>query len=373
MLALEAHARAVDAALPVSVAHLANRREEGVVDQIAVSLRCTKAAASYRYEAARAAHEHQPLITAWSNGEIDQRRVAVIREVLTGAKIEADKELAGRVREQLASEAVIHASGHTAPQTKAWLTRRVIAIDPESAHSLHRQASANRSVTLHPSSDGMAELVAYLPAIQARQAFDTLTAAAHALDGPAEQRTLGQRRADTLVDLLCGRVNPPQVTVNLTVDSDTLLGVADHPVELAGFGSITAGAARQFLARKDPVYRRLITSPAGVVTAVDPERYRPTAGLEQFVRVRDLTCRFPGCRRPATATRSGVDIDHTSRWPDGPTTADNLAALCRHHHRVKHTPGWRVQQAGDGALTWTTPGGQNLTTYPWRYTVGPDG
>src|SRR3954469_12985348 len=44
MFALEAHARAVDAALPVSVAHLAHRREEGVVDQIAVSLCCTKAA-----------------------------------------------------------------------------------------------------------------------------------------------------------------------------------------------------------------------------------------------------------------------------------------------------------------------------------------
>ncbi|MFL6286905.1 MAG: DUF222 domain-containing protein [Actinomycetes bacterium] len=135
----------------------------------------------------------------------------------------------------------------------------MIAIAPDDAHQRHERASANRSVTLHPTCDGMAELVAYLPAIQARQAFDTLTAAAHTMDAPDEHRTLGQRRADSLVDLLCGRQNPPQVTVSLTVDSDTLLGLASHPVELAGFGTITAGAARRFLARQDPVYRRLIT------------------------------------------------------------------------------------------------------------------
>jgi hypothetical protein len=217
----------------------------------------------------------------------------------------------------------------------------------------------------------MAELSAYLPAVQARRAFDTLTAAAHALDDPHERRTLDQRRADVLVDLVAGRAAAPPVHVNVTVQASTLLGADDHPAELAGFGPIPAGLTRKLLAASDPFYRRLITGPSGTLTAIDPQKYRPAPGLEAMIRARDLTCRFPGCRRPATTQRSGVDLDHTDPWPSGTTTPDNLAALCRHHHRVKHTRGWEVAQDANGLLRWTTPGGHRYSTEPWRYTDPP--
>jgi predicted restriction endonuclease len=42
-------------------------------------------------------------------------------------------------------------------------------------------------------------------------------------------------------------------------------------------------------------------------------------------------CRWPGCTRSART----CDLDHIVPWPDGPTTADNLIALCRGHHRLK--------------------------------------
>ena len=35
--------------------------------------------------------------------------------------------------------------------------------------------------------------------------------------------------------------------------------------------------------------------------------YVPSRGLADFVRCRDLTCRFPGCSAPATRS----DLDHT--------------------------------------------------------------
>ncbi|RZK51922.1 MAG: HNH endonuclease, partial [Pedobacter sp.] len=48
-------------------------------------------------------------------------------------------------------------------------------------------------------------------------------------------------------------------------------------------------------------------------------------------------CRFPGCNQPATAS----DIDHTTDWQHGgPTNLDNLAHLCRKHHRLKHHTAW---------------------------------
>jgi Domain of unknown function (DUF222) len=97
--------------------------------------------------------------------------------------------------------------------------------------------------------------------------------------------------------------------------------------------------------------------------------YAPSAALDRFVRARDRRCRFPGCRaRPAVG-----DLDHTVPWPDGPTCCDNLAALCRHHHRLSHqAPGWRLEPTADGGLRWIVPGGHATPTYPPGYGADDD-
>jgi hypothetical protein len=102
------------------------------------------------------------------------------------------------------------------------------------------------------------------------------------------------------------------------------------------------------------------------LTDIAEKSYRPSAALDRAVRARDVTCRFPGCRR--TADSSGTDLDHTVQWPEGATTPANLAVLCRRHHRLKHTPGWTVTLHPTGVMTWTTPTGRTLHTEPWRYT-----
>ncbi|HEX3545201.1 MAG TPA: DUF222 domain-containing protein, partial [Mycobacterium sp.] len=60
-------------------------------------------------------------------------------------------------------------------------------------------------------------------------------------------------------------------------------------------------------------------------------RYTPSPRLARFVRCRDLTCRFPGCNRPATH----CDLDHTVPHPYGPTHASNLKCLCRFHRDAR--------------------------------------
>jgi Domain of unknown function (DUF222) len=68
-----------------------------------------------------------------------------------------------------------------------------------------------------------------------------------------------------------------------------------------------------------------------------PEQKRiPSAVLAWFVRCRDLTCRFPGCSKPATH----CDLDHTIPYPRGATQASNLKCLCRLHRVHK-----RLRQA----------------------------
>ena len=92
--------------------------------------------------------------------------------------------------------------------------------------------------------------------------------------------------------------------------------------------------------------------------------YRPSKALADFIRARDLTCRFPGCRVPAT----GCDIDHTIAWPHGPTQASNLKCVCRPNHLLKTfwggDDGWRDRQDPDGTVHWTAPDGRTYVTDP---------
>ncbi len=137
---------------------------------------------------------------------------------------------------------------------------------------------------------------------------------------------------------------------------------------MAGFAS---GGGCGVAVDLEVMWRRLLADPdSGVLTDVAERQYRPSAALERAVRTRDVTCRFPGCRR-AAASR-GVDLDHTVPWPSGPTSAHNLVALCRHHHLVKHSPGWSAALHKDGGLEWTTPGGRRLVTEPWQYSSALD-
>ena len=103
-------------------------------------------------------------------------------------------------------------------------------------------------------------------------------------------------------------------------------------------------------------------------------RYRPSKKLIDFIRCRDMTCRFPGCTRPATDAY--VDVDHTVALPQGPTCASNLKCLCRHHHLLKTfwagPGGWRDRQLPDGTVIWTAPDGSTHVTTPGSRLLFPE-
>ena len=93
------------------------------------------------------------------------------------------------------------------------------------------------------------------------------------------------------------------------------------------------------------------------------EAYTPSPALRRQVELRDHTCVFPWCTRPARSS----DLDHTiaydhdhDREPDaadGPpqTRSSNLGALCRSHHRLKTHGGWHLDQPTPGIFEWTSP------------------
>jgi hypothetical protein len=85
--------------------------------------------------------------------------------------------------------------------------------------------------------------------------------------------------------------------------------------------------------------------------------------LREQVQLRDRTCVFPRCTRPAR----GCDVDHVipydrdadaeGRPQPGPTQTDNLACLCRFHHRLKTHSAWRYAMVEPGVFEWTSPHG----------------
>jgi hypothetical protein len=100
-------------------------------------------------------------------------------------------------------------------------------------------------------------------------------------------------------------------------------------------------------------------------------QYRPSRALADFVRCRDLTCRWPGCDKPAY----DCDVDHTVAWPVGPTHASNIKCYCRFHHLLKTfycgVGGWRERQLPDGTLIVTAPTGHTYLTKPGSLRLFP--
>jgi hypothetical protein len=77
-----------------------------------------------------------------------------------------------------------------------------------------------------------------------------------------------------------------------------------------------------------------------------------TPAQRQALAVRDGGCIFPGCSRPL----AWCEAHHVRHWLDGgPTDLDNLALLCRAHHRAIHEGGWRLTRGPDGRFTATPP------------------
>ena len=203
----------------------------------------------------------------------------------------------------------------------------------------------------------MSWLTLRLPAADAHRAFAGIDAAARSLhSADDEQRTLAQLRADVAVDLLTGEGSTGRVGVSVavTVPVLTLLGRSEEPGTLDGYGPIDAQTARE-LAGHAPSFTRLLVHPvSSAILDVDRTTYRVPADLKKWLAIRDRTCVFPGCGRPARTS----DIDHTlAREHGGPTRANNLAHLCRHHHRLKHQTRWRLEQSPDQKLRWTSPTG----------------
>ena len=227
--------------------------------------------------------------------------------------------------------------------------------------------------------------------------------------------SLAQRRADALMSLICGDTTTPTRADSGATDSDDTTnpaapgtsrgsgtpdtsgsgtpdgpaagGVmlrpkitviaptgananrwADHTrVEFARTGEAALQSLLDMLACSDGASLHHIDPTPGA--ADDPHaalRYRPSAALAKQIRLRDGTCRHPGCTVPADACDLDhvVPFNHADPTQGGQTVESNMACLCRRHHRFKTFNDWHYQLDPDGTLIITTDQGHTMVTHP---------
>lgn len=278
------------------------------------------------------------------------------------------------------SEAIAVAASSTPPQFNRSALALRERMHPETAVERKKAAKADRHIENYGEPDGMGWFSIYAPIEMTESFAHVARNTALSLKAVGDARTLRQIAADAVSDALMkgfawsgepadsgedeprsasGAVRP---SVHVTVPVMTLLGHSEESAELEGYGPIDAETARE-LSANAPSFTRILTHPeTGAVLSVGRDRYAVPADLRKAVEIRDETCGFAGCNRSA----SSCDIDHRQDWQyGGKTEIDNLNALCRPHHRLKHETRWAVDRTADGYLVWTSPLERHYVVRPY--------
>jgi hypothetical protein len=304
--------------------------------------------------------------------------------------------------------------------------KMIAAFDPEGILARHKAALRERRVRVRRGADGMADLHARLSSLEAeavKKALDAtvrdviarekearIEAARRANDPHADYsdpKGVDERRADALVEAVLGPATPaapapassadpasptgppgtgeknppPQIRPTITVLAPS--GPGEEPeVYLPRGGPATIDALIALLARSVGATITVPDTEEGSADSAEARvKYRISPELARRIRLRDGTCRHPGCSVPA----EDCDIDHCRPFdhahPEqgGKTEECNLVCLCRRHHRFKTFHGWQYQLERDGTLTVTTDTGDTITTLPdgplamWRKRTGGEG
>ena len=338
-------------------------------EDVATALRLSPTAAQNRIDVARVLVAHLPnTISALSTGEISAAHATVIaKETATAIRNGLSDEAVFRVEQTALAHAEFHTPGQVATKVKTTIAK----LAPEEFEEIVDRARDSRRVSCYPEVDGMATVVAILPAEDAQTVMKSIEAyilkrnQEDEVDAEWSMLSADMKRADALTFIASqalasmadvGRPHRRPVTISVAIDLPTLLGLAENPGQLAGYGAIPASVARRLAA--DGNWQRFISDPAtGNLLDFGREKYTPPQELVDFLLARDRICRFPGCRR----TGQSSDIDHAHSWESGgETNPANLGLLCRRHHRMKTHGGWSIESNPDGSCLWKSPVGKSF-------------
>jgi Domain of unknown function (DUF222) len=349
---------------------------DAVAAEVSAAQNISHARAVGQVHYARTLRERLPRVAAvFAAGVIDFRMVSTI---ITRTENVEDEVMAG-LDEALARHCVKWMK-LSKPKLRDRVDLWVAKYDPAGVR-VPPTIDDNRYMDIEASSIGMAFVSGHVHAADAA-ALDKRLDALAATVCDNDPRTTQQRRADAcgplargeaMLACACGTEDCPapverkaatSAVIHVLAEQATLDGTSDKPGYLPGFGILPADSVRELATSAN--LERLVV-PSGTP---DPG-YRPSKKTAEFIRWRDLTCRWPGCDKPAER----CDIDHTVPYPLGPTHPSNNKPYCRTHHLIKTfltgMGGWSDQQLPDGAIIVTAPTGHSYTTEPHGGTLFP--
>ncbi|TDX77595.1 uncharacterized protein DUF222 [Rathayibacter sp. PhB151] len=345
--------------------------ERSIRAELAVAFGVSERDVSRRLETAQMLMEHLPLTRAllrdarilWQAGEAICRTASSLPEASRAAL------------DERAADAVVTM---TTTQLRRALPRWREELHEQPLAERHARAREDRAVWVTPDVDGMATLCVHGPAPAVTGAYDRLRRIARTLRDDGDPRTLQQLSADAAVDLLCDgdiagttpdphhRPDPTFVPgvraeVRLTLAASTAVGLDDAPADLDGYGPVPAPIARELI-RTAASFTRVLTDPeTGAVVSVGRTYRVPPPQMRLHLQLRDQTCRFAGCTRPASTS----EADHTLEWRNGgETSLENLVSLCTSHHHIRHGDQWTYVRHDDGTIVWTSPTGRRISNRP---------
>ncbi|BBY05984.1 hypothetical protein MNVI_13020 [Mycobacterium noviomagense] len=292
---------------------------EQTTAEVAAAMNLSPMAASYLVSHAHTLDTRLPKVAALlAEGRTDWRTV---RLIISRTDLVTDPELIAKLDQSLAARI---------GKWHSWSRQRIVnavdaavrVTDPDAARERRERVEDDRYIATTATEHGMAEIYGIVAASTAT-AFDRRLSELAKQVCPADPRTRDQRRADALAALTegrrlactCGKPECPtrnvtapdhdsggaQVVINVVASVQTVYGDSSQPGYLEGYGVIDAEQVRELAAAASVRLAQLKSTPEEAL------RYQPSAALERAIRCRDLTCRFPGCSRPAMV----CDVDHT--------------------------------------------------------------
>jgi hypothetical protein len=317
---------------------------------------------------------------------------SLILATIPGSKEERDRRRAERARRDARVEIWPEISGNAAIAGRELPASEAIAADQRLTVIARKLIEAGV-----PGTVDQLRAMAYIALLTGRD-LDALIPEADAASGEDPSASRWRPAPGELASL--------SGSVNLTMPMSAWLSSSDAPGEAEGYGPLAAEDCRDLAnnlaaAGKPVKWCVTLTDPHGKAVAhgcaraspsIKPgsvrawlakvklsriecgtcthERqtraYRPPELMRHLVNIRQRTCAFPGCCRPARR----CDLDHTTPFDQGGRTCPcNLSPLCREHHQTKQAPGWQLRQPEPGTLAWTAPHGRTYTTQPGSYPI----
>ena len=290
---------------------------EAVAAQVAAALQCSIAMASSYLRYAMALRDRLPEVgKLFQAGDIDYR---AFQTVVFRTDLITDADALMRVDALLAVRLSRYPS-LTRGRLAAEVDRVVAGADRDAVRRA-REAVRDRFLDVDIAETGIAFVTGSVLATAGRALDLRLDELAKTVCD-ADPRSRAQRRADAMGALAaganrlvcgCGSANceaaaracKSNVVIYVVAEQASVDGSGEAPgVALGAEGLIPADMVVELA--KSAKLQPLIPP----VDVPEP-RYIPSAELAAFVRSRDLTCRAPGCDRPAV----DCDLDHTRRLP----------------------------------------------------------